>query len=544
MPNLSKWCLVLCVLATGCIQTTDEYILNPDGSGKVKHTAVLQSMNTDLSDPHPDLDRQMRQAVAKELSESAGVDAWKDAGYARTSEGQVRFWGTAYFRDIQALKIRNGGFQSNFLIPVLTHTPTGLVLDLKDEKTAKPTNAAAPPLPKTEAETQERVKLEKAKFQQVRPMMVMALTTLKVEKSFVLPGKVSDAGGLQTAGNNTLKVTFEGAKVLELLDQLIKDDSWWQEMARTGKNLNDPDALSGARFSEKMFGSAQPLHAVVSNPLVPQFDYATEVAAAKTNYTAMLNRLKLTADTVGVAATMATAGAPFKSVKVGGVRLISQGDRDNDVRPLNYDPEYTLALVAQFDGAVREVTGGELSQAIADTGESLLPARDWDRKISFPRLSKDKTVVIYELKLKQPTPAVQGLKELSGHIDYLTGGATKLVDLGLTAFSVGATGTEYAAAVKSVGTDKWNKEKETLELELHVPKYLIKAVTFFDDSGAKLTTTSGSTMGNDNYTTLGYSLTNKFPARGRIEVEVFTDLQKHTVPFSLADISLLGRPLR
>ena len=211
---------------------------------------------------------------------------------------------------------------------------------------------------------------------------------------------------------------------------------------------------------------------------------------------------------------------------------------------MNYDPEYTLALVAQFDGAVREVTGGELSQAIADTGESLLPARDWDRKISFPRLSKDKTVVIYELKLKQPTPAVQGLKELSGHIDYLTGGATKLVDLGLTAFSVGATGTEYAAAVKSVGTDKWNKEKETLELELHVPKYLIKAVTFFDDSGAKLTTTSGSTMGNDNYTTLGYSLTNKFPARGRIEVEVFTDLQKHTVPFSLADISLLGRPLR
>ena len=332
--------------------------------------------------------------------------------------------------------------------------------------------------------------------------------------------------------------------MLELLDQLIKDDSWWQEMVRTGKNLNDPDALSGARFSEKMYGSVQPLHAVVSGPLVPQFDYATEVAAAKTNYTALLARLKLTADTVGVAATVATAGAPFKSVTVGGVRLITQGDRDNEVRPLNYDPEYTLAMVARFDGAVREVTGGELSQAIADTGENLLPARDWDRKISFPRLSKDKTVVIFELKLKLPPPAVQGLKELSGQIDYLTGGATKLVDLGITSFRAGATGKEYAAVIKSVGTDKWNKGKETLELELHVPKYMIKGVTFFDDTGAKLITTVGSTMGNDNLTTLGYSQTNQFPAVGRIELEVFTDLQKHTVPFSLADISLLGRPVR
>ena len=73
---------------------------------------------------------------------------------------------------------------------------------------------------------------------------------------------------------------------------------------------------------------------------------------------------------------------------------------------------------------------------------------------------------------------------------------------------------------------------------------MIKGVTFFDDTGAKLITTVGSTMGNDNLTTLGYSQTNQFPAVGRIELEVFTDLQKHTVPFSLADISLLGRPVR
>ncbi len=80
---------LLPVFAAGCIQTEDEFVLNPDGSGKVQHTAVFQpfELNSKATDPAA----AMTDAITKELSEAQGVDAWKDIRYERTAEGHIRF---------------------------------------------------------------------------------------------------------------------------------------------------------------------------------------------------------------------------------------------------------------------------------------------------------------------------------------------------------------------------------------------------------------------------------------------------------------------
>ena len=98
--------LAALILLSGCFETKQEFTLNPDGSGKVVHESTFQTMDI-TGGGQRDAERQMKAAVAEVISQSKGVEAWRDVSYEIGDDGRIAFRGTAYFRNLSELDIPN-----------------------------------------------------------------------------------------------------------------------------------------------------------------------------------------------------------------------------------------------------------------------------------------------------------------------------------------------------------------------------------------------------------------------------------------------------
>jgi hypothetical protein len=526
--------LLLLTLA-GCVETKDEYTLNPDGTGKVKHEAVFQPMNLNLGgdDAKPSPEEEMKKAVREELEKAEGVEAWRDVAYQRDATGKVKFTATAYFRDLAKLKLHNNGFKSDMFHPSWKDGVLELASAPKEPGKKKPA-------PATEADVDKALSDARAQFQQMKPMMVSMLGAMKTDMSFRLPGAVTESNNLKREADGALRLQFTGAQMLEVMEKFMADDAKLREQIKAGRNVLKSGPESDAAMNEQLFGEAKPIKAVVKVDAKPQFDFAGEVAAAKAAMPAIFKVL-------GGAAPVAIApagSAELKSVKVGGVRWVKFEDRERDIRPFNWNAGYTLSVIAELPGSVLKVSGGELTKAEADNGEDLLPAKEWDRKIHFPSLSKDKAAAIFELKLESPSAAVKGFQEIAGRITYLVGEKTKKVDLGFESLAAGVAGKELGASIKSIKPSQWQKGSTDVELKLVAGGDTVKDVEVLDAKGQPLEANVSGRMQMNNQMTLTVSVKGDVPATGKIVVEVYEELKKFDAPFGLKSISLLGQPLK
>ena len=99
---------VFLVFLTGCYQVKKTYFINPDGKGKVIIDAVLPVVSLNINQNNsekPDLKEKVKGIIEK----SKGVDGWKDVKWEETKEGKLHFIATAYFSDINSLKIGDIG---------------------------------------------------------------------------------------------------------------------------------------------------------------------------------------------------------------------------------------------------------------------------------------------------------------------------------------------------------------------------------------------------------------------------------------------------
>src|SRR4051812_48773441 len=89
------------LLMSGCVEVTQTFTLNPNGSGKVKYDLVMPAeLGTfDLGDKKKEKTPQelLQAALEKSLTKSKGVTAWKDVSIKWTDDGRLHFVGTAYF---------------------------------------------------------------------------------------------------------------------------------------------------------------------------------------------------------------------------------------------------------------------------------------------------------------------------------------------------------------------------------------------------------------------------------------------------------------
>lgn len=523
---------------SGCFDTKDDFTLNPDGSGKLIHESSFQTMN--LGGENENTDAALKEAIAKVIEQAKGVEAWRDVTYKRLDDGRLHFKGTAYFKNLSLLDLPN----QTMLEFDWKKSADGGVLTLRTNKGSSEKESDGFRMEKkkvdysklTPEERKKKLGEERASFQQVKPMMNGILGAMKHDVTFHLPGKLAESSNFTKDPSGALRLQFDGAKMVEAMDKLVSDDAW--AMKNLG-SVGSPDKPGmDDEMAAVMFGSKAPVRATISGGK-PAFDYATEVAAAKTEFAKI--KKQLGASPVEVAAP--AKGGELKSIQVVGVRLVGETDKQREVRPFNYDAGYTLALLAELPGSVLAITDKSgLDSAIADDGSDLLPKSEWKRKFNFPKLTKDKAGAVLEAELLPPGAGVKGLKELSGHLEYSVAGGSKEVDLGFTELKAEAQGAELGAKIVSL-KDGWQKGTQQLELKLKLNKDSLKAMHLVVDGNKTELNQRGWGGGGNNFT-FTYEIKGAFPANGKLVAEVFDQMQTFTVPFKLENITLLGTPMR
>jgi hypothetical protein len=527
---------LLAFAAAGCLDSNHEYVLNPDGSGKVAVKLVFTPFKIDVGGEKTP-EEQLKESVRNEIERAEGVDAWKDVSYRLLADGKSEFAGTAYFKDLSKLKLHNQGFSG--LLEDLTVVRDAAGATTLEIKPGKKGEDAPAPAELTEEELKAKMKEERTKFQQMKPLLAGMLADLKARKAFRLPGKVTASSNFKREGESAVAVAIEGAALLRALEATVADDAQFARMLKSGGNLQKgppPDA----EFFGQVLGEKAPLRATFAGGGKPQFDYAAELGAAKASEEALRKKLEI-APAVQAAPA---AGGGVKDVRVVGVKHVYAADPKRGIRPLNsMETGMTLSVLAELPGAALAVKDGKLTKASSDAGEDLLPKRDWDRRLSFPQLTEDRTGVVFDVTLKAPGPAARGLAEVSGVFSFQVGGKTKDVDLGLGAWTPGSKGQELGASIEEIEEQAFDKS-HVLGLKLLTARENVAGVDFFDEAGKKLDTRPSGYMSMGRSTTLQFSHKGKFPAKGRIVVKLYDDLKTYEAPFTLKDLDLLGRPVR
>ena len=235
---------------------------------------------------------------------------------------------------------------------------------------------------------------------------------------------------------------------------------------------------------------------------------------------------------------------PDENVRVAGVRLVRYADLELGVLPLGYADGYTLSLIAGLPAPAVKVSGGRVEKALTNTGANLLPARDWDRKIRFARLSKDRQTAVFDVELLLPDEGAAALEELAGTIEYLTASGVKNVDLGVMTLEVGTKASELGANISSIEIDPYRNNAATVGLTLDVAPEQIESLELYGTDGAKLQVNQRGRMSVGGATTIKFSVDGQMPQKAKIVLNVFEGLQKNELAFRIMGISLAGLPIR
>jgi hypothetical protein len=233
-----------------------------------------------------------------------------------------------------------------------------------------------------------------------------------------------------------------------------------------------------------------------------------------------------------------------ENVRVAGVRLVRYADLELGVLPLGYADGYTLSLIAGLPAPAVKVSGGRVEKALTNTGANLLPAQDWDRRIRFARLSKNRQTAVFDIELLLPDEGAAALEELAGTMEYLTASGVKNVDLGVMTLEVGAKASELGANISSIEIDPYKNNAAVVGLALDVAPEQIESLELYGADGAKLQVNLHGYLSVGGATTIKFSTDGPMPQKAKIVLNLFEGLQKNELAFRIMGISLAGLPIR
>jgi VHL beta domain len=276
----------------GCIDTNDQFTVNPDGSGKVVHEAILTTISMNNQTPQDAL----KGNIKRILQNTTGVDAWKDVTYKIQDDGKTYFKGTAYFPDINNLKIDNLGTTISNLdkVSFQMQGPDHMILEFKGQANAQQKPAGPVTAPKTQEEIDKEIAKQKQQYQlTVRPLLTTVMASLRVRKSFILPGQIETVTNFQKNADGSFGIDFEGSKILGVMDDLVNDQAYLLKVIKEGGNFTDGKSADINMMNEKLYGQAGPVRAVLAGPFKPLFDYDHEMQEAKKEYIKIRNDLDI-----------------------------------------------------------------------------------------------------------------------------------------------------------------------------------------------------------------------------------------------------------
>ncbi|MHC4871637.1 MAG: hypothetical protein ACYTFY_07320 [Planctomycetota bacterium] len=286
--------LTALVVTSGCIQQRRKVYLNPDGSGKIEMTVTTPQMNAMMAGmsgmgganvPKPDPEAEALKAVTKMVKSSDGIDAWKDVSYKVLENGKMKLAGTAYFKDLNNVKIDQGGAKTNSIIKYMKNSDKSVTLTIENKK-QKDKNG-------------EGQKINKQQIAQMRMQMQMQFGMMKGmfagfkdHTTLILPGNIAKSNNMQAhpQKKNTARIIIDGDKMLTKLEKMMKEDAFWDKVAEDNINVMK-DGPPQDMMNEKLFGSKGPVTVTTTTDVKPLFDYETEMGEAKAKQAAMLDGL-------------------------------------------------------------------------------------------------------------------------------------------------------------------------------------------------------------------------------------------------------------
>lgn len=521
---------VLAFALAGCLDLDEEYTINPDGSGKVKIRCALAPMRFTTKKKSPE--ELLKSDVRETLEKCAGVDAWTDVSAVQRDDGKIEFKGTAYFRDYAKLKLSILGMTSSMSKSVVAKEGDAMTVTVTPEaRDAGP----AEPVKLTEAQIQAKIKEERAKYLQSKPMIDAFLKEAKVATRYHLPGALGKVSNFKKVGDRTVEVKMDGAVLLAAIDGLMKDDAFLRRSVESGRDIDKSGPPADDALIEKVFGEKGPIQASTKGPLAPLFDYEAEAGKARQGMEALLAQFGAAA-----AAAAPPAGAGFKSVQVAGVQWVHAADDERGIAPFSKGkPSFSMALIAELGGSALAVKEGKLLKAVTDSGEDLLPKEEFEREIHFPRLSEDKTAVTFDLQLALPGPKASGLREVSGTLVYLVADKTIDVDLGIAEFKKGAQGKKHESSIEKVESGDDGAE---ISLKVALGLDAIASIDFYDDKGAKLQSSRQGYSSSGDEAVIEFLVKGTLPKKGKIVAKLYDEPKTYEAPFKITNVDLLGRP--
>jgi hypothetical protein len=392
----------------------------------------------------------------------------------------------------------------------------------------------ADPVKLTEEQIQAKIKQERTKYLQSKPMIATFLTEAKIATRFRLPGALGEVHNFKKTGDRTIEIRMEGAALLAAMDTLMKDDAFLRRSVESGRDIDKHGPPVDDTLTEKMFGEKGPIKASTKGALAPVFDYEAEAGKAREGMPELLAKF-------GAAPTAVAppAGAGFKNVAVSGVQWVHAADQERGITPFSKgQPAFSLAITAELGGSALAVKGGKLLKAVADNGEDLLPKSEFEREISFPHLSEDKTAIVFEVPLGVPGPKAGGIREVSGTLVYIVADKTVDVDLGITAFQKGAKGKVHAAELEKAES---GDDEAAIALKIGLGLDAIASVDFFDDKGTKLQSTRQGYSSSGDESVLEFVIKGALPKKGKIVAKLYDAPKTFEAPFKISNVDLLGR---
>jgi hypothetical protein len=271
--------LLLCsLLCAGCLKSTRDFVINPDGSGRV----VVEETTPNLAKMFdPEIRKgapkeALRKFAAQVIGDSRGIELWKDVAYETLPDGRVHFKGTAYFRDYNDLHfvvLSNNDFRIN-------RTGDGTVtLFLQwDTATARPTTDVA--------ERRHLADSLRASFAEARTLLA-SVSDIYERDTYRIAGSVKSSRGFRLEADGALGVELEGKTLLRVCDSITATEGFWEQAAG-----REPGSEPDLRILAALFGGSMP-SADVAVSTSPLFNYADEMAAGRREYAALRKKLGL-----------------------------------------------------------------------------------------------------------------------------------------------------------------------------------------------------------------------------------------------------------
>ncbi|MDD5011354.1 MAG: tetratricopeptide repeat protein [Phycisphaerae bacterium] len=274
------------ILISGCIQGQATLSLNPDGSGSVRFEGLYNPYlyPEDTADIRQTF-RVFIQQFKNTLTQSGGIDTWKDVNWRILEDGRFYFAAEAYFKSIDKIDIRSRGVEIGIDAFCRKDKKQPRLLELKplDIK------------PKDSAEQDWYIAKRYDAFRQAAELI---LQNLRVNIIINLPAEILDKQGFETIDSQTVQYAIEGAR-LKPLFQFINAR---QGDAAASKWNYDPVKFLNYELLPRWLAD-KPLKVEFADSKKPIFNYGKAVSAARKEYKGILERLE-SAETIIPAPTI------------------------------------------------------------------------------------------------------------------------------------------------------------------------------------------------------------------------------------------------